>query len=228
MDSMAKMAGIMATMMGVIPKPATQSAGDLLQQLEVFAKLKELFGSGGGDSGSGAESNFFDVVKTGLQSFGPALSALALKNAQNVPAALPAPAAPPVHPAQFGNYDKPAPAPRQAPPGQGGNVNAPELKRQVDTLVQNAKMGVDPGQLAEMILRMTPDEKLDDLGNMLDDPEMIPKMAGLNPEVNNYRDFFEKLRDALLSLLDDTGADTLPPNAPNGGESAAGSGAPGP
>lgn len=96
------------------------------------------------------------------------------------------------------------------------------LKNQVDILVTNAKNGADPGQLADLILRMTPDNKIDDLGAMLDAPDMVDKMASLNPEVQNHRDFFEKLRAALLSLLEPADADTL---APNAGQSA---GPPGP
>lgn len=97
-----------------------------------------------------------------------------------------------------------------------------QLKSQVDILVSNAKNGADPAQLADLILRMTPDDKIDDLGNMLDAPDMVDKMAALNPEVQNYRDFFEKLRAALLALLEPADATTLPPNGapPAGGSSA--------
>lgn len=101
------------------------------------------------------------------------------------------------------------------------------LKNQVDILVTNAKNGADPGQLADLILRMTPDDKIDDLGAMLDAPDMVDKMASLNPEVQNHRDFFEKLRAALLSLLEPADATTLPPNgALSGGPAGSSSAAP--
>lgn len=223
MDMMTKMAGLFATIMGAAPKPAT-AGGDLLDSLEKIVKLKELLGGLGGDGGgSDKESNFYDVVKTGISSFGPALAALAMRAQQAAQSQPPALAPPSQNPPI--NYPLPPQVPANAPPGQSDETM--NLKKQVDILVSNAKMGADPMQLAGTILDLTPDEKLDDLGNMLEAPDMIEKMASLNPEVNNHRDFFAKLRDSLLTLLDDGSADTLAPNATPvpGAAGAGGSGA---
>lgn len=211
MDSMMKMASMFSMMMksmaeGVV-KPA--NAPDLLGQLETLAKLKELFGNMG-DGGSDKESNFFDVVKAGLQSFGPALAALAVRGAQSATPALPLPTLPSQPP--IGSDPRsfaPQPAPAAAP--AGNDPMLAKLKNQVGILVANAKSGADPVQVAQMILEMTPDDKLDDLGEMLDAPDMVDKMATLNPEVQNYRTFFEQLRAQLLALLDTTEPDTLAP-----------------
>lgn len=223
MDSMAKMAALFSTMMGSVSgmfkqQPAGGGTGDLLGQLETLVKLKELFGATGGGGDSDKESNFFDVVKAGLQSFGPALATLAVRGAQTPAPQLPAPAQPPIgtDPRSFAPQPF-APQPQPQPAAAPGSDEMASLKRQVDALVQNAKNGVDPGVLANTILDLTPDEKLDDLGDMLEAPDMIEKMASLNPEVQNYRDFFEKLRKALLDLLGEPAADTL---APNAGQSA--------
>lgn len=217
MDSMMKMATMFSTMMASMTKAvAPPPAPDLLGQLETIVKLKELFGSGGGDSDK--ESNFFDVVKAGLTSFGPALGALAAKT---MAAQQQAPALPPPQ-----NQPLPGASPQFAPPQQPPQPAPAQdttMKKQVDALVANAKMGVDPAALAGTILNLTPDDKLDDLGDMLESPDMIEKMALLNPEVQTYRDFFEKLRQALLSLLDDTDPSTLPQT---GQPAAGGSGAP--
>lgn len=209
MDMMTKMAGLFSSIMGVAPRPAAAASDDLLGQLEKLAKIKDLLGGFGGGGGDDKESNFYDVVKAGLTSFGPALAALAVRGAQQsqtpalsqpdqvvIPATRPAP----------GNYDKPGPTRQTVSQGD------PAMKKQIDVLVQNAKMGVSPSMLAQTILDMTPDEKIDDLGAMLDDPQMIDKMAQLNPEVSTFRDFFDKLRTALLALLDEGEADTLPPD----------------
>lgn len=212
MDSMMKMATLFSTIMGSMAglvKPAAP-ASDLLSQLEVLAKLKELTGGGGGGD-SGAESNFFDVVKAGLQSFGPALAALAVRQQNATPSlSLPNPQPQPQPSFSPAPTFAPQPVPAAAP---SGNSDMANLKRQVDLLVQNAKIGADPKELANTILDLTPDEKLDALGEMLEAPDMIDKMALLNPEVKNHLVFFEALRSNLLSLLGETETDTLPPNA---------------
>ena len=217
MDQITKLAGVLATVMGVMPKPTQAAAPDLLGQLETLLKLKELFGASGGGGDSDKESNFFDVVKAGLQSFGPALATLAVRGAQAPAPALPPPQ-PPIgtDPRQFVPQPQPV---TPAPPAQGD----PAMKRQIDALVMNAKNGADINELAQTILNLTPDDKLDDLGDMLEAPDMVDKMALVNPEVQNYRDYFEKLRAALLALLDDAPADTLPPNQQ---PAAGGTGAP--
>ena len=230
MDSMMKMATMFSTMMGSMSgmfkgNTGGGGTGDLLGQLETLVKLKELFGSTGGGGDSDKESNFFDVVKAGLQSFGPALATLAVRGAQTPPAQLPAPNPHVGQPlaGQPSQFPQPQPQPAAAP----GSEEMASLKRQVDALVQNAKNGVDPAVLANTILDLTPDEKLDDLGDMLEAPDMIEKMAALNSEVNNYRDFFEKLRKNLLDLLGEATTDTLAPNtALSGGPAAGGTGAP--
>lgn len=223
MDGLQKMATVFATMMGVVQKPATNTGAELLVQLETFAKIKSLFGGGEGKGDGGGGENgaeFMDVIKAGIQSFGPALGALAAQKIQQPQVALPAPQPPFVPPQAYGPIPQPIPQPQPAQP-PGNDPMLATLKNQVDILVTNAKNGADPGQLADLILRMTPDDKIDDLGAMLDAPDMVDKMASLNPEVQNHRDFFEKLRAALLSLLEPADATTLPPNGQPAGNSGA-------
>ncbi len=227
MDQLTKLATLFSTMMGAMPKPVEAGGGgDLLTQLEKLAKIKELLGGFGGSDGGGAESNFFDVVKTGIASFGPALAQLALRGAQQPNAALPAPAVDSatvaVQPAHIPPHAKqPGPA-RAANTGE----DMASLKKQVDILVANAKMGADPVQLADTILDLTPDEKLDDLEAMLEAPDMVEKMAALNPEVRVYREFFDKLKASLLSLLAESDPDTLPDAGTAASPSPGNSGAP--
>jgi hypothetical protein len=97
-----------------------------------------------------------------------------------------------------------------------------DFKRKVDTLVQNAKTGVDPMQLAGTILDLTPDDKLDALATMLEAPDVIEKMAALNPEVQNYREFFDKLRSGILGLLAESEPATVPPSGPVAGDGSSG------
>lgn len=222
MEQLTKMATLFATIMGAVPKPVPTAGDDFLGQLEKLAKIKDLLGGlggwGGGDSDK--ESNFFDVVKAGLTSFGPALATLAVRGAQQgAPAALPAPQPlqPPIGTDPRTFYQPQGPMQSQQPAAPAADEN---MKKQVDILVQNAKMGTDPMQLAGVILDMTPDEKLDDLEAMISAPNMIDNLATLNPEVTNYRPFFEKLRDSLKTLLKEIPADTLPANTPAGGSGA--------
>lgn len=222
MEQLTKMATLFATIMGAVPKPVPTAGDDFLGQLEKLAKIKDLLGGlgGGGGGDSDKESNFFDVVKAGLTSFGPALATLAVRGAQQgAPAALPAPQPlqPPIGTDPRTFYQPQGPMQSQQPAAPAADEN---MKKQVDILVQNAKMGTDPMQLAGVILDMTPDEKLDDLEAMISAPNMIDNLATLNPEVTNYRPFFEKLRDSLKTLLKEIPADTLPANTPAGGSGA--------
>lgn len=210
MDFMVKLAGaIGAIITPLAPIFAARSATpaapqqDILGELTKFAKVKEVLsdlavggGDGGGDS---AESNFYDLAGKAVEHLGPMIAAAAANGAFKGQRALPAPVAEvpldkrPIPEAQETGG---APDMRRNPAGQ-----VDPIKKQVDILLSNAKMGADPEQVAEMVLNMTPDEKLDDLAKFVGDPHVIERMAQANPEVRKYTPFFQALREHLLRGL---------------------------
>lgn len=200
-DTMVKLAGVMSAMMQgiaglVAQRPQSPGGDDFFAQLEKFARIKELLG-GFGDSG---ESNFFDVVKTGIQSFAPVLSHVIQKASVEAPKMLAA--APAVGQAiQSSIPGGMNLAGSQGIPAQGSMKNSAldQFKSSIDGLVTNARNGVDPVKLADTILSLTPKERLPELVALLESPDVIARMAEVNPEVLQYREYFETLRAEVLA-----------------------------
>jgi hypothetical protein len=198
---MERVIGMLATM--GFGKPAAAPQSDLLGELTKLAQLKGVLGpllgvdsDGGGDRG-GAESNFYDLAGTALKTIAPALSAVVA--AKGGAPALPVPTG--GIPEVAAGTAPPSPSPTQPPAGGGAqNVN---LKRQVDILVMQAQNGADPGDVADMVLDMTPETKLVELHNFLSRPTVITEMSAVNPAVQTHMDFFTRLRAAILEQLAD-------------------------
>jgi hypothetical protein len=70
-------------------------------------------------------------------------------------------------------------------------------------LLANAKAGVDPIDMANTVLDMTPESQLDKLYAFISDTHCIEKMAAVNSEVRTYTDFFSRLRNELINQLRD-------------------------
>lgn len=185
--------------------PAAPPPTDFVTELSKLAAMKGLLGNlfGGGDEGGGgnaAETNFYDLAGTTLKTIAPVLTAAISRWA--VPALGP--------PAQ------PAPAVEPQPTQPGATAATPSvaqvnLKRQVDVLVMQAKAGATAEDVAEMVLNMTPEAKYGDLYDFINRPTVVNEMAAVNPEVANHRDFFDKLRAAILTEL---GPEETPPAQP--------------
>jgi uncharacterized radical SAM superfamily protein len=75
------------------------------------------------------------------------------------------------------------------------------IKKQVDILLSNAKMGVSPETMADTVVNMTPDEKLDELKAFVSDPHVLERMIKSNPEVRAYHQWFQTLRENVIRLL---------------------------
>lgn len=224
MDFMVKLAGAIGAIITPLAPifaarsqtPAPQTS-DFLSELTKFAKVKEVISDlagGGGDGGGSVESNFYDLAGKAVEHLGPLVAAAAANGAFKGTPQLPAPAAT-------------DPAKRPIPEAQQTNGANPQMrksasgsdpiKKQVDILVANAKMGNDPRAVAEMVLDMTPDEKLDELQKFVSDVHVIERMAQANPEVRNYMPFFQALREHLLTGLQiETDADNNAPTDTTG------------
>jgi hypothetical protein len=192
LQSMALMMGMVTQLMGVLTPALTGAAAkpqtDLLGELEKFAKLKEFATSFADLDNGGNESNFFSLASKTVETFGPAFAAI-----------LP----------QITNQSAPVGKPPAAlnPPINGvtdvsRKKNDP-LQQQVTVLLANAKAGVDPIDMANTVLDMTPESQLDKLYAFISDTHCIEKMAAVNSEVRTYTDFFSRLRNELINQLRD-------------------------
>jgi hypothetical protein len=185
-------------------------AGDFMSEIQKYAAIKSLFDGLKGDGGgmSDKESNFYDVVTQGMKTFAP-LIANALPGA--IPGAAPAypqltaPAGAPTIPAApFAGVPTANGAP-VAPAAGASPLSAEDMriKEQVDLLVSNARAGANPDSLADVIFRMTPDDKLEQLDGFIRGAHVIEHMAFLNPEVRQFHSFFQALRESLIRILDE-------------------------
>lgn len=206
-ETMQKMITMLAAMGVIGPKPV-DAGGGVVAELTKLAQIKELIGGfndGGGTSA--AESNFYDLATQGLKTVAPLLA--------NLPAVLASrQGAPPVQPHVIEHELQPVPAPRtniprSAPPPpsgdfqgsqkQGENVN---LRNQVNLLVAQADAGTSVENLANMVLDITPNEKVPELKAFLSRPTFIDEMAACNSAVTGkHRDYFRELRRQILEML---------------------------
>jgi len=88
----------------------------------------------------------------------------------------------------------PPPSPPTPPP-----VSAPAqvpglediIKAYLPQLCQLAKFGKDPSLYADLTLDQMPGEHFDSFANLLSDPQLIEKLATVNPEVKNHEQWFK-------------------------------------
>lgn len=193
--SLGIVSGLMARMQPAAPPPGNT----LMEQIMMLGKIKEVFGGGFVDGGGGSsEANFWDAITTGMKQFGPALTALAAQKAGGAPA-LGAPAL--IPPTTMMPTNGPSPTlPRQPNPAPEVQIVNP-IKRQVDMLLVYAKGGTSAEDLADTVLNMTPDDKLADLKTFISRPTVVDEMIAANPEVANYRVYFDTLKVKLLEFI---------------------------
>ncbi len=195
LDQMTKMMTAMGTMMGAMGiKPSEPVAPvapqSLTSQIKEFLMLKELMGNLSGDS-SGGDANLYSLLTETMKSFGgPIASAIAAgqTTGEVSPQGLlqnPATENKPVLTAEENEQQKYGEA----------------MKTQVRILIANAKNKADPQQFATLVVANTPDEKLDALYEFISAPDFYDRILAMNPEVEIYKDWFIKLRDAVMELL---------------------------
>lgn len=198
-----KTLGLVSTMMGAM-NAGRPAGGGFVEELEKHAKIADMLGSLGGGGGDRAESNFYDLAGKTLETIGPMVKAALptiMANAQR-PAAPrgrvinqpPAGMQPPAGRPQNTPTQKPA-----TPQGQQGKTM--DFAQQVNLLLAQARAGTDPESLADTILQMTPETRIEELRAFISDPALVEKMAAVNPEVRNYADFFGKLKIHVLQML---------------------------
>lgn len=218
LEMMAAMMGMVTNLMTVMNTGTAAKPTDALAEMKRFAEFqtigKQLFGIDG--DGGGNEKNIHDTISKTIETFGPmlmqgaaALQARAPQPQRRLPNPSPTPSA--------------SNAPNQPRPETMENKPAadPKLAAQVAVLLSNARAHVAPEVMAQSVLDMTPDDRLDALYAFVSDPEMLAKMAAVNPGVNEYREWFEAVAAYIFRELseddlhsENAGATLAPSSAP--------------
>lgn len=197
-----KTLGLVSTMMGAM-NAGRPAGGGFVEELEKHAKIADMLGSLGGGGGDRAESNFYDLAGKTLETIGPMVKAALptiMANAQRP--AVPRGRVINQPPAgQPKNTPPQKPAATQGPAGAQPQGKAMDFAQQVNLLLAQARAGTDPESLADTILQMTPETRIEELRAFISDPALVEKMAAVNPEVRNYADFFGKLKIHVLQML---------------------------
>ncbi len=232
-DQMTKMMTAMGAMMGpmmavMAGRPMTPTPDPTDSLVKLATTMKTLNGMFGGGAGAEVEdsSSLASIVKAIAPMAGPALQLMVegkrgenLRLARTPKLAAPAKVAPKVIPAAPKAAPKTdAPATADAPSNvetpltpeeqEIKNMELAELKKNLDTVVDLCESGRAPEQVAKLVLAAVPQEKDEEFLALLDDDDYVNNMALLNPRVEPHRDWFEKLRSALLAEYepDNTGS----------------------
>lgn len=185
---MTEMMTAMGTMMGSMGmKPAPQKS--LLDQAQDLLALKEIFS--GGDSGGG-DANLYTMLTETIRQFGgPIAQAIAMgqqSGALNSDGVMTAPLLPKANP--------------EIETEEAKVMKANEaMKANIEVLIKNARANVDPVTFAGVLISNLPEEKIDEFYEFISADDYLQRLISLVPEVEQYRAWFEKLRDAVIELL---------------------------
>lgn len=184
-DPIAMMTGIMSAMsqMKEFVQPA-QSGDNMNMFLKGLELAKDFVGGG-------AEKNFNDTLVTLAKEFGPPLLSMATKE-QNTK--IDAQLHKPVQPT---GSSQPQLTGTQ-PMNETTDPNAAAFKMQVDMLVSQAGAGKDIGIYADLIADNVPVEQIQ---AFITRSDMIEYLTQFNPQVPQYRQWFENLRSELQEIL---------------------------
>lgn len=194
-DAFTQMTGMMAAMgnmmkgFGITPQPQALPK-TLVEQLTEFKMIKELFG-GDGDGDSG-DANIFSLLGKTVDAFGgPIATALAQAS-------------------QSGALDEsgimaqpalPAPNPTLAEKTTNEEKANMAMRKNIHVLIQNAKAETDPVLFAGVLINATPESDQDKLWDFISDPDCIEKIIKLEPVAEQYREWFDALRDAVIEVM---------------------------
>lgn len=202
-NSMERIIGILAGLNGLLPQQ--KQSGDVLSEMERFAKFREIGQSLFGGSDGNSEKGFYDLATESIRALSPVISQVAQGSQPKV-----TPAIPWQQPASTEQHSTPNPQPSSTPnsaPVDNGaiNVNAEKerqiMAQQIGILITNAKRGISPEAMAETVVNMTPDNQLEKLHTFISAPDCLQRMIALNPEVRDFEQWFTSLRDSILAEI---------------------------
>lgn len=211
-----------------IGRPAPKS--DLGELITALGKLKGFVGDN--KSGESDDDSPVSIIKAiGPQAL-QLLNTLAQRNPQPLPAARRIPAQP-VPPRRIQNpADSTA---TQTPAGEGGTSQAPakparptaqtpstqeaetmlaQLAPQLSQLAAMAENNEDPVEVAKLVLDSIPDDENIDaqLYAIISDEKAFGRLMLLAPQLKPHKEWFEKLRVALLAEFDAEGEESTTPS----------------
>ncbi len=182
-DQMTKMMAAMGAMMGamgintapVVPKT-------LLEQMTEFQMLKELMGNDN-DSGDG---NIYGLLTETVKNIGPLLGAAVAAGQKDGSI----------------NEQGKIEAPKSEPePMTTEQQELEAIKPQMIFLLNQAKLGAEPFDVAQFVIKNIPDEQMEDVEEFLSQENCLEKGISVVPELAEYQSWLEKWRDAMLNGL---------------------------
>lgn len=204
-----------AMMFGMVQKMAEIFSGnskpiDIVKEFQRMAELRDtmrgMFDLDGGGGGKGLH----DTMTEALKIFGPMLVEGAKQTRQGPPRRDPA------------RLESPQaqPQPRKPNPSERPAMTDEQkaFAQRVNLLVNLAAAGTNPETIADSVLDQTTDDDLPALKAFVEAPDVLEKMAAINPAVNQFSQWFATLRDSLRDyfqneyLQSEPDGDTLAPS----------------
>jgi hypothetical protein len=206
-ESMRQLQDMLTRQQTVSPAPASDPVGMMSAMMAAMVQMKDfLQPAQSGDNmnmflkglelakdfvGGGAEKNFNDTLVTLAKEFGPPLLNMATKEQKTkIDTQL-------HKPAQPTGSSQPQLTGTQ-PMTETTDPNAAAFKMQVDMLVSQAGAGKDVGIYADLIADNVPAEQIQ---AFITRSDMIEYLTQFNPQVPQYREWFENLRGELQEIL---------------------------
>lgn len=200
---MMAMATAMKAMFEMMPKPEKNTVS-IIEEIEKIKIIQSVF-----DKDSGGDSDSWVGI---LKSLGaPLLGAVAQMQQNQQPGPIPA--------AQAITYQQNPVPPQQPQPSPAQKLHAAKqqevehMKAQITALVNFAKQNREPGEVADMILDMTPENRLEDLLTFIERPDCVNFMVQMVPEAETVRHWLETLRGEILAQFADDPEGDLPDGA---------------
>lgn len=200
-DTIIKIAAAVApilTALGISrPEPAPPPRS-LTEQLTEYKIVKELFGDN--NEGFGGEANMWTAMAEGLKAFGGPIAAALAKGSETGEL----------------NDDGVVNAPALAAP-EGLKVMSEQekhdiaMRKNIHILIQNAKTEIPPDAFAAILVNNTPEEKQDELWEFISNEKCVDTIIEIEPAAEPYRDWFDKLREAVIELMSEPENEDLQP-----------------
>lgn len=184
--------------------PAPKS--DLGELLNAMMQMKDFIS--GTTSNDSEDSTTVGIIKAVAPALPQLLQLLSQNQQPHAPVVrrqLPRPTVDPSRPSSMVS----SPSPPLVTPPVGASEIDPvlaQLKPQLDQLAQLAEQQADPAEVAKLTVSMLPEGFVEQLANIVQDPQAFSRLSLLSPDLKKHGVWFESLRVALeAELFEDEG-----------------------
>ena len=184
------------------PEPAAPPK-TLIEQITEHKMLMEFFG-GSDDAALGGDANIYSLLTATMQSFGGPIAAAIAAGAESGA----------LNPQ--GVVALEAPKPMEAEKVTDKEKTNMAMRENIHILIKNAKMKIPPEAFAKVLVSSTPEEKSDELWEFISAEKCIDAIIELEPAAAEYREWFEKLREAVIGLMSDDEPEQVVPEISGG------------